>query len=723
MDSDPPTPPASVSSTVKASIAIPVAPVAAFDPNGDPGSVSLRWKRWTRGFEVYAAAAGCTNQVQLRQLLLHSAGPEVQDIFDTLSDTGNNYENAKAKLTDYFTPHQNIPFNRHVFRQDTQKQGETIAQFVTRLRQLAAVCDFGSTVNDFIRDQVIDKCLSKSLRTKLLAEKDLTLDKLLEIAQAKEASEARAAQFQDDRVYAVKERQKKYSKQPLKTASKQNKKDIVCFKCGQKGHYANECRCSKNVTCFECHKVGHFASMCPSKVNKPGSSVKRNQNKQSNAAWFNNESQSTESYVPDDEISTDSDSDSKADKSWYVFSTDQSGKRFKTASLKVNGVTIDMVVDSGSSCNIVNSATRENLRKRGVEFVESNRYIHPYGSDHVKASCEAIVEITHQNKRVRTRIICIEGTDPSLLSRRTATNLGILRIDDVNCIQSKEIGLEEKYPGLTKGIGKLKGHIVKLHIDQSVPPVATKRDRVPFHMRERVENELKNLLDADIIEEVHEPTEWISPIVLVEKPKSPKEVRICVDMREPNKAILRTRYTTLTIDELIHDLKGANFFSKIDLRSGYHQLYLHPDSRYITTFSTHCGLYRYKRLIFGVNAAAELFQHTIQSVIAEISGAKNISDDIIIFGTDRESHDKALQQTLQKLHECGLTINEKKCEFSKKQIKFFGHVFSDKGILPDPEKVEALKHSKTPSNPSEVRSFLGMAQYCARFMPELRIRI
>jgi len=154
----------------------------------------------------------------------------------------------------------------------------------------------------------------------------------------------------------------------------------------------------------------------------------------------------------------------------------------------------------------------------------------------------------------------------------------------------------------------------------------------------------------------------------------------------------------------------------VNLHSGYHQLMLQPSSRYITTFSTHVGLYRYKRLSFRINSAAEVFQHTIQSVLDGNKGVRNVSDDIIIFGKDQQEHDAALDQTLKQLHRSGLTINLKKCEFNKTELEFFGYVFSKDGIAPDPKKVQAVQDAKEPQNPSEVRSFLGMAQYSSRFL-------
>ena len=125
-----------------------------------------------------------------------------------------------------------------------------------------------------------------------------------------------------------------------------------------------------------------------------------------------------------------------------------------------------------------------------------------------------------------------------------------------------------------------------------------------------------------------------------------------------------------TMDDLISDLNGATKFSCIDLRSGYHQLLLEEKSRHITTFSTHLGLRRYKRLMFGLNAASEIFQNAITEVLNSIPGCRNISDDIchtgikIVFGTD-ETHDHHLLQVLKKLEEAELTLNESKCQFFK----------------------------------------------------------
>ena len=118
-------------------------------------------------------------------------------------------------------------------------------------------------------------------------------------------------------------------------------------------------------------------------------------------------------------------------------------------------------------------------------------------------------------------------------------------------------------------------------------PVHQTHRRIPFHQRKSLEAYVESLLQQEIIEPAVGPTPWVSPVVLVAKPKQPGGVRLCIDMREANKAISRERHLLPTLDQVIHDLNGATVFSKLDLNQGYHELLLHPDSRHITTFSTH----------------------------------------------------------------------------------------------------------------------------------------
>lgn len=226
------------------------------------------------------------------------------------------------------------------------------------------------------------------------------------------------------------------------------------------------------------------------------------------------------------------------------------------------------------------------------------------------------------DKKTTCTVFVIKGGGFNILSYETSKDLGLIHI--VTAVSSQvqhsvADELLESHPELFKGIGKLKDFQVKLHINTDIKPTCQPHRRVPFHLRQKVEDELHKLEADDIIEEVTGPTPWVSPIVTPPKPKDPDKVRICVDMRQANAAIERERHITATIDDVIHELNGSTVFSKLDLRAGYHPLELHRDSRYITTFTTHLGLRRYKRLSFGISSAAEVFQNAIHQILVTIS--------------------------------------------------------------------------------------------------------
>ena len=165
-----------------------------------------RWRRWKRSFEFFLEAKGITKDLQRKALLLHCAGQDVQDIFDTLADPkpvsehDTAYAKAMRSLVPHFLPQVNVPFERHQFRQAKQEDSETADQFVTRLFQLAETCDFGTTKEEQIRDQLIDKCRSHDLRKKLLAVTSgkLTLQKARDIARSMEAAESQARLIESD---------------------------------------------------------------------------------------------------------------------------------------------------------------------------------------------------------------------------------------------------------------------------------------------------------------------------------------------------------------------------------------------------------------------------------------------------------------------------------------------------------------------------------------------
>jgi len=183
--------------------------IVTFDCKTDAATLGPRWWWWKRAFDYYLLAKEVTQPAQKKALLLHLAGFDMQDIFETLvipEGEEDVYVKAVTALDNYFLPRTNIPYERHVFRQLQQRNNEGIDQFVTRLRQQADICEFGDQKDDNIRDQLIDKCKSAVLCKQLLEKRDVTLVQALELAQAKEAAEKQATTMEthsSETVYSV----------------------------------------------------------------------------------------------------------------------------------------------------------------------------------------------------------------------------------------------------------------------------------------------------------------------------------------------------------------------------------------------------------------------------------------------------------------------------------------------------------------------------------------
>ena len=383
--------------------------------------------------------------------------------------------------------------------------------------------------------------------------------------------------------------------------------------------------------------------------------------------------------------------------------------------VKVNDSNVDILIDTGSSVNVIDEDTFKKIKSK-PKLSHANTRVFAYGSDKTLGLMGKFNATIETDSKITTApVYVVKGKYGNLLCYDTSVELNIVPV--IASVSNGHEILCAKYSEVFKGIGKLKDVKVKIHTDESVKPVIQPHRRIPFHIRKQVEAELDRLEKLDIIEKVDGPTPWVSPIVVAPKPKNPNEIRLCVDMREPNKAIQRSRHITPTLDDMILDLNGSKVFSKMDLRNGYHQLELCEKSRNITTFTTHVGLRRYKRLSFGISSAAEIFQNTLSSALEGLDGVRNISDDIIVFGRNQEEHDKRLEKLFIRLKERNLTLNKSKCEFNKDKLEFYGHIFSAEGISADPKKISAIRNTAVPKDVGEVRSFLAMTNYVGRFIP------
>lgn len=325
-------------------------------------------------------------------------------------------------------------------------------------------------------------------------------------------------------------------------------------------------------------------------------------------------------------------------------------------------------------------------------------------------------------RQVESEIVVIKGTGPALLGKETASKLGILEIRvNINNVQTGEVSgtqrVLDKHGKCFEGFEKLKDFQLRIPVDNNVDPVVQPVRRTPYHLRDKLAEKLDELEALDIIEKADGPSSWVSSVVVI--PKSDDDIRLCVDMREANKAVERERFPIPTIDDVLQEMSESKVFSKIDIKWAYHQIEQEPNSRDITTFATHQGNYRYKRLNFGVSCAPEMYQKTLQQILHDCPGSHNILDDIVCHGENEREHDERLDKLLTTLENRGLTLHRDKWKFNIPRFEFMGHVLSEQGMGPSEVKVRAVMEAREPKSATEVGSFLVLVNFSARYIDGL----
>jgi hypothetical protein len=227
--------------------------------------------------------------------------------------------------------------------------------------------------------------------------------------------------------------------------------------------------------------------------------------------------------------------------------------------------------------------------------------------------------------------------------------------------------------------------------------------------------QLNELLDKGYIHPSSSP--WGCPALFIKK--KDQSLRLCVDYRPLNVVTIKNKYPLPRIDILLDQLAGAKVFSKVDLHSGYHQIKIRPEDIPKTAFSTRYGLYEYLVMSFGLTNPPAHFMYLMNSVFMPERDKFVVVfiDDILIYSKSEEEHAQHLQVILQRLRDHQLYAKFSKCAFWLREVPFLGHVISAEGIAVDPSKVQEVLEWKSPKSVTQIRSFLGLAGYYRRFIP------
>ncbi|XP_064469773.1 uncharacterized protein K02A2.6-like [Ornithodoros turicata] len=555
------------------------------------GAPAVPWPQWKQVFVNYLEAVGgdAFPAKRRKAILLNSLGVEGQRIFYGFppdasppplptvlgSDDAkradsalDDYEVALRALDKHFIATTNELVERHRFRSRWQLPGEPFQDFVTSLLEPASSCSYGTATDDAIRDQIVEGTTSRKLRERLLYEgTSLTLGRAIEIGIHQEVTKRELEIFDSKEVQRV----STWSKhRDYKQPDGKNKPRAICYRCGSTSHLANNEKCpARQQRCRKCHKLGHFQVMCQSRKNADDKNVR---------------------YCHGEDTT-------KNDYEILKVNKDRLSNGGIYVNVIISGTTLNFLVDTGSTVSLIPENVYKEALSQKFPLSPANVNLLDYSRQQigVKGCFLAPVEYHGHNTSVLFYVVQ-RGT--ALLGLGAIRNLGLhiqgatMTCYDTFSATSLPPKLQEEFAGVFTGtLGHVKGYKHQVKLKKSVKPVAAKLRRLPLALREEVSQELRRLEKEDIVERVS-ASEWISPIVVVRKRDN--SLRLSGDLREPNKAIVVDAFPLPHMEELLHQLSGATWFSKLDLASAYHQLELTPDSREITTFITQDGLFRFK---------------------------------------------------------------------------------------------------------------------------------
>lgn len=684
------------------------------------GDIATNWETFKDSWENYAIATELTKKPPnvIVATLLTVMGNECFKVYKNLPLTEEEKKSAETileKLTEEFQSKRNIIYERYLFNSITQEANETFDRFLNRLRERSTTCKFAALESEMLRDRIVIGVTSDDTRERLLREKDLDLDKAINICRTSEMA-TKQLQSMHTTTETVQFARTKPSK-PKTTSKPDRARNNTCKYCGDT-HPRGNCK-AYGQTCAYCNKRNHLAKVCLSKQQDTSTGQSERGTRK-----FKQRVHQLESDTPES-------SENESEGSLYNLDNKEKKRKYFAQVLvstqdQVTQHPIKFQLDTGATCCTLSYDDYQKITSRNPD--KSNITLKLYDKSTIKPMGEATLYCTANSTTRKVHFQIIKDAPVSLLSGRVCEALSLLEFNDECVYQmtttppqpTKEKVLQE-YKDVFTGLGTLPG-TYHIEMDPDVKPVQNNPRRVPIPVQEELKQKLNELEEMGVLTKVKQPTPWISNMVAV---KQPNKLRVCLDPLELNKAIVRNHYPTPTIDDVAPKLTNAKVFSVLDAKDGFLQVVLDEPSSFLTTFWTPYGRYRWLRMPFGIKSAPEEFQRRIDECLEGLENISAVYDDILIYGTGdskeeaSKSHDAALRALLDRCRERDLKLNPKKFKYKLEEIPYLGHVVSAKGISADPDKVQAVQDMPQPTDTAGVQRLLGVVTYLAKFLPRL----
>lgn len=659
----------------------------------------MRLESWLRANKVtqaqpkldcFIALVGCKTV----ELLVSLCTPEVI--------TDKSYDELIAKLDGYYDSSVNSVNESVKFDLRMQQEHESVNEYIVAISDLSINCGFGNgdALFNRLRNRLITGVRDGGIREALLKEasntENFTWDKAKKLAVSMDnihlypGRSGIGTSTNVNKVHSSnsKARQHTSSSSNNHTAAAKQASKQSCYRC--KGdHDPKRCK-FKNSKCHFCSKVGHIKIAC------------RKMERMSSVG----EVTSTENS-PVENLYTVKDNMKSSSKPAYC------------TTVNVSGVPVNFTIDTGCGVTLIDETIYKS-RFSDTQLQTCSTTLRAFSGHEIETIGQFNADIEHNGQSVENlRVIVVKGSRPSLLGREW---LSAIRLNwseiicNVNPDTSNDVTrLLEKHSNVfASGFGKIKGHTATITLKSDAKPRHHKARSVPYALRDIVANEIRSQVDSGILKPV-EHSDWASPIVVV--PKSTGKVRICADYKVSlNRQIEDHTYVLPTIEDILSQLKGDKF-SKIDLASAFLQLPVDESSQKVLTITTQQGLFQPTTLPLGVKTSPLIFQQVMDTILRGLDGCVCYVDDILITADDDVKHLRLLDQVLGRLAKHGIHANKAKCSFLQEDIEYLGYKISKTGVSPIPDRVCAVIKAPNPSSREQLKTFLGMVSYYAKFIP------
>lgn len=404
-----------------------------------------------------------------------------------------------------------------------------------------------------------------------------------------------------------------------------------------------------------------------------------------------------------------------------------------TVVARVGGKRIKFIIDSGATVNTISEKAFTELIKiksfksKLIDFSESSdNSLTAYATSkplQILATFWTDVWIDSIRPHTIERFFVVKNSSSSLMGRNTALRQRVLQMGlsvptDINLIAQSSCTEKDPFRKLTSKPAFPKFNIepVRIQVRHDIKVRRCTYSNIQPAFREVARKRIQELLQLGIIEEISDgmSKEFCSALLVV--PKGNGDARLVVDLRGPNKCIIREPHRMPTFETITTKLHDAEIFSTIDLTNAFNHVVLHEDSRHLTNFFSGDRFYRFTRLPFGLCNAPDVFQCALEQILKDCPNVVIYLDDILVYGSSYVEHDANLEKVLKTLNEHNVELNNDKCKFRQKSVTFLGFKLCAGGYKITDEKLEAIRNFRTPSSIEEVRSFLGLMNFVDKFI-------